>query len=83
MTDVMDRTTHEGVDLTLFDPTPDGTKLRCTVCGMTGYWPQLYFGVRFEWWGDSHATHPWECSSCDRKFTTAGGLSVHRRRWHP
>lgn len=73
--------TLEGVDLERFEQV--GRKLRCRECGMLGFPPQLYFGIRYEWWGDQHRTHPWECSGCERAFTTAGGLSRHRRAFHP
>lgn len=82
MSDLMANTREGDVDLTRFERTLGG-KWRCRECGATGYSPQIFFGIRYAWWGDEHHTHPWECSSCDRAFTTAGGLSRHRRARHP
>jgi hypothetical protein len=75
----------EGVDLDAFEQLPFD-RLRCRECRRTGMPPQVVFGVRFAWWGDEHqgiGSHPWTCSSCPRRFTTAGGLSHHRRAAHP
>jgi hypothetical protein len=77
--------TEEGIDWSRFEAlstAPDG-RVRCRECGMTGYRPMLYFGLRYAWWGDAHTVHAWTCSSCPRAFTTAGGLSRHRRAFHP
>jgi hypothetical protein len=71
----------DGVDLEHFEWA--GAKLRCLTCGMTGYPPQVFLGFVYPWWGQRHiASHPWDCSRCDRAFTTASGLSTHQRMSH-
>lgn len=67
-------------------------KIRCKVCLATGYarreWrygpDEDFVMTRFPWWGTSHERgHPWDCSYCERAFSTPQGLANHRRQKHP
>lgn len=51
---------------------PYGSKLRCTVCGRTGY-----RGGR--WAQACEAGHPHRCTTCGRRFSTPSGIASHRR----
>lgn len=74
-----------------FEPTggPKSRKIRCIVCGFEGH-PNVEFRWGDDqpweayqpWWGFTHSKHPWECSTCDMKFTSPQGLSAHRRSRH-
>lgn len=83
MTMANTETTDEGIDWARFESVGIAGKVRCRECGMTGFPPQVYFGVVYPWWGTRHQqSHPWDCSKCDRAFTTPTGLSTHQRSAH-
>lgn len=55
-----------------FDRLERGAKVRCSVCGRTGYQSGT-------WMRKCQAGHPFRCF-CDRAFSTASGLAAHIRR---
>lgn len=57
----------------LFEPAgPHSGKLRCKVCGRTG-WP----GVYAPWMASCLGGHPYPCSHCDRVFATRSARASH------
>ncbi len=61
----------------LFEPVPNSYngKVRCKVCGRTGYdGPE---GKPHRWQLSCLAGHPFSCA-CGRKFSTLTGLHAHR-----
>lgn len=64
-------------DTALFTPADadQWTKVRCTVCGRSGYPSEGPTG----WQKDCRAGHPFKCT-CGRLFSTKQGLAGHLRQ---
>lgn len=77
-------------DHEVFEPVPRSRngKIRCRVCGAIGYPNEEWnYGTTWvtnpAWWGYAHVRgHGWDCSDCERAFTSSHGLYMHRRKAH-
>ena len=61
----------------LFAPVPNGAKVRCLLCGATG-WPGTEERPN-PWQRRCLAGHPHRCETCRRPFSSRQGLASHRR----
>lgn len=65
----------------LFAPVPRSIKVRCLLCGATGYGPCGAMGNFAEpapWQARHIAGHPVRCDVCSRPFVHGGALNAHQ-----
>lgn len=59
-------------DTERFEPAPGGVKLRCKICGRSGY-------ESGPWMKTCAQPHDYECHLCDKRYPNAQALGTHRR----
>jgi len=58
---------------------PQATRVRCLLCGSTGYGPcGRMTGTPAPWQARCLLGHPHRCETCRRPFSTAQGIASHR-----
>lgn len=66
--------------------TSTSAKVRCTICGTTGWGPtgeQIRDGAKPNPWQEKHMNdHPFSCEPCGRRFASPQAIAAHRRHQH-